>query len=100
MGRIVDLRTTTVGDRLELEPGDLVLLPAAGARVVTGSAVQCDVHQNAIALEDGRILAPQGAPDVVALIAIASGNATIRLFSGDPFGAPVPRDLEVVVRTM
>ena len=98
MGRIIDLRTSFVGDRLELEPGDLVLLPAAGARVVAGSAVECGVHQNAIALEDGRVLAPQGAPDVVALTALASGDAMVRLFTGDPFGAPVPKDLEVVVR--
>ena len=98
MGRIIDLRMSSVGDRLELAPGDLVLLPAAGGRVVSGSAVECRVHQNAVALDDGRVLSPQGAPDVVALMALTAGDATVRLFTGDPFSAPVPKDLVVVVR--
>lgn len=98
MSRIIDLRTSFVGDRLVLQPGDLVLLPAAGARVIAGVAVECGVHQNATVLEDGRVLAPEGAPDVVVLTALASGDAMVRLFTGDLFGAPVPKDIEVVVR--
>lgn len=98
MGRLIDLRMGFTGDRLELEPGDLVLLPAAGARVIAGEAVECGVHQNATALEDGRVLAPQGAPDVVVLEATAPGDAMVRLFTGDPFGGPTSKELEVVVR--
>jgi hypothetical protein len=88
-----------LGDRLELEPGDMVLLPAAGAQVTSGSAVELlGVHQNATPLQDGRVLAPEGAPDVVTLSALMPGQATVRLMTGDPFSGATPRVLAVTVR--
>lgn len=99
MPRLVDLRADPVGDRLELEPGDLVLLPAAGAQVIAGSAIELlGVHTNATPLPDGRVLAPEGAPDVVTLSALMPGQARVRLMTGDPFGGAVPHELSIVVQ--
>lgn len=99
MGRLVDLRDGPIGDRLELEPGDMVLLPAAGAQLLSGSAVELlGVHQNAAFLADGSVLAPEGGPDVVTLSALTPGDSVVRLMTGDPFGGPTPRELLVTVR--
>ena len=87
MGRLIDLRGSAVGPRLVLEPGDVVLVPATGAQIVSGSAVELTgVHQNATPLDDGRIVAPAGAPDVVVLAARGKGASKITLMTGDPFG--------------
>ncbi|PAX07353.1 hypothetical protein [Sphingomonas lenta] len=99
MSRLIDLREGPVGNRLELELGDLVLLPGAGAKLTSGSAVELlGVHRSATPLADGRVLAPEGAPDVVTLSAFMPGEATVRLMTGDPFGGAVSRELLVTVR--
>lgn len=98
MSRLIDLRTGPIGNTLELEPGDIVLLPAAGAQVTSGSAVELlGVYQNAVPLASGRVIAPEGAPDVVTLSALMPGRATVRLMTGDPFSGASPRDLSVTV---
>lgn len=99
MPRLVDLRAGPVGEKLELAPGDIVLLPAAGARVTSGSAVEVlDVYQNATPLPNGRVLAPEGPPDVVLLSSLTPGNSTVLLMTGDPFHGAAPQNLSVMVR--
>ncbi|MGW6426953.1 hypothetical protein ACWF82_30140 [Nocardia sp. NPDC055053] len=82
---------------MELAPGDIVLLPAAGARVTSGSVV-LGVYQNATPLPNGRVLAPEGPPDVVLLSAPTPGNSTVLLMTGDPFHGPTPQNLSVIVK--
>ncbi|MGW6729859.1 hypothetical protein ACWF9G_28500 [Nocardia sp. NPDC055029] len=97
MPRLVDLRAGPVGERLELAHGDIVLLPAAGARVTSGSAVEVGVYQNATPLPNGRALAPEGPPDVVLLSALTPGTSTVLLMTGDPFHGATPQNLSVIV---
>ncbi|MBH0779645.1 hypothetical protein [Nocardia bovistercoris] len=83
----------------ELRPGDIVLLPAAGARVSSGCSVEVlGVYRDSTPLPDGRVLAPEGPPDVVVLRAPAPGDSTVRLTTGDPFRATASRELSVIVR--
>ncbi|MEV0061269.1 hypothetical protein [Nocardia sp. NPDC050718] len=83
---------------MALEPGDIVLLPAAGARVTSGATVEVlGVYRDAAPLADGRVLAPEGPPDVVVLAALTPGDATVRLMTGDPFHGATPQELSVTV---
>lgn len=98
MPRLVDLRAEPVATELELKPGDIVLLPAAGARVLSGAAVEISgVYQNSTPLRDGRVLAPEGPPDVVLLSSREPGNSTVLLITGDPFHNGTPQVLAVTV---
>lgn len=98
MPRLVDLRAGPIGEKLELEPGDMVLLPAAGARIVSGTSVEVlDAFQNATPLPDGRVLAPAGSPDVVLLSSRVPGDSTVLMMTGDPFGGATPKTLVVIV---
>ncbi|MGW8650718.1 hypothetical protein ACWGMO_15110 [Nocardia salmonicida] len=75
-----------------------MLLPAAGARVLSGSAVEVlGVYQNATPLHDGRVLAPEGPPDVVILSSLTPGDSMVLLMTGDPFHGATPRRLSIIV---
>ncbi|WP_218720707.1 hypothetical protein [Nocardia sp. MH4] len=99
MPRLVDLRAGPIGTRLELAPGDIALLPAAGARAISGATVEVlGVYRDATPLPDGRVLAPEGPPDVVVLAALTPGDSTVLLMTGDPFHGATPRELSVTVQ--
>jgi hypothetical protein len=98
MPRLVDLRSGPLGNRLVLEPGDIVLLAATGVRITSGSAVELlGLHQTATLLRDGRVLAPEGVPDVVVLSALMPGSSSVQLVTGAPFN-PISTELAVTVR--
>lgn len=98
MGRMVDLRGEVLGPRLTLQTGDVVLLPAAGARIESGDSVAIvGVHQNAAPVADGQVIAPAGAPDVVMLSATHAGVAEVSLITGDPFGGPAATPITIEV---
>jgi hypothetical protein len=92
MARFIDIRSDEpLPTDLTLDVGDLVRISATGGRVRSGTAVEIlGVFSDSVVGTDGSVLTPLGAPNVVLVQALATGDAVVEIFTGDPFQAPVP----------
>lgn len=101
MPRLIDVRSgDALPATLDVEVGDILIADASGARVSRESqaVVVLGILSRAVVADDGRVLAPEGPPNAVALHAVGSGAAEIELMLGDPFGAASQARLRIVVR--
>jgi hypothetical protein len=67
--------------------GDVLVFQATGAQVSDGAtAVEIlGPFVSAVVGENGAVLAPMGFPNAVLVRACGPGQATLELFTGDPF---------------
>lgn len=75
---------------LPLQVGDMLLFHASGGRIGSGGdAVEIlGPYLEAIVGEDGNVLTPMGAPNVVLVRARRPGRAAIDVITGDPWDGP------------
>lgn len=100
MNRFVDLAADGPdrSEPLVLAVGDVVRLSASGARITTGDVVEVlAILTSAVVTTDGRILAPEGPPNVVLLRARDRGDAIVELVMGDVWHARATRTLPIRV---
>jgi len=100
MGRLIEVQQGQVcSSPLGVQPGDVLLFHATGARVRPGSeGVEIlGPFLPAVLGDNGEILTAMGAPNTVLLRALRPGQATIELISGDPWHAPRSTTLEIAV---
>jgi hypothetical protein len=101
VARLVDAQNLAeLPAHLTLNLGDVLVLPASGARVQRGADVLevLGAYIPGLVHEDGRVLAPMGAPNTVLIRASQVGSATILVMTGDPWhGPPTTISLTVTV---
>jgi hypothetical protein len=84
---------------LTLRTGDLLLFAATGGRVTAGAAAVelVGIFQPGVLADDGRILAPAGAPGTVVFRVRGPGRASIEVVTGDPWRSTETAGLDLVV---
>lgn len=75
---------------LPLQVGDVLRFHASGGRIGAGGDVveMLGPFLEAIVGEDGNVLTPMGAPNVVLVRARRAGRAAIDVITGDPWRMP------------
>jgi hypothetical protein len=107
MARLIEIQNTDeMPPALMLQVGDVLWFAASGGRVQSGDG---DEFDTAVSVEmlgaflqsvigtNGQILSPMGAPNVVLFVARSPGQATIEVFTGDPFRQTQPAVLDIIV---
>jgi hypothetical protein len=100
MSRLIEVqRVEDCPSPLRVRVGDVLVLPASGARVQAGGpAIELlGPFLPAVVGTDGEVLAPEGAPNTVLVRARQPGSATIDVFTRDPFHASRPITMTVAV---
>lgn len=102
MPRLIDIQDAAAcPSPLTVEPGDVLMVSAAGARVpVEAGAVELlGPFSVAVLGANGEILVPAGPPGIILLRARRTGLAAIDIIVGAPFhGAPQLIPLSIFVR--
>jgi hypothetical protein len=91
VGRLIEIpEAQAVPSGLALLAGDLLLFRATGGHVRSGGDVveMVGAFLPAVMGEHGKVVAPQGAPNMVLFRALRPGGATIDVVTGDPWHAP------------
>jgi hypothetical protein len=100
MSRLIEVqRVEDCRSPLKVRVGDVLVLPATGARVAAGRpAVELSgPFRSAVIGINGEVMAPAGAPNTILARARHPGSATIEVFTSVPFHASRPTALTVVV---
>jgi hypothetical protein len=99
MSRLIEVQRVTDPSPLVVRVGDVLVVPASGARVDAGGpAVELwGPFRTAVVADTGEVLAPEGPPNTVLVRARQPGTATIEVFLGDPFHESRPTTLTVAV---
>jgi hypothetical protein len=88
MPRLIDVSSLqTLPSAITLRTGDLLLARATGGTVVVGDATVEALGAFGIAAlaPDGVVLTAEGGPGAVLFLALAPGQARIRVLRGDPW---------------
>ena len=102
MARLIEVQDVrSCASPLVVQVGDVLLLHAAGGRVQPGeSFVELLGHfVQAIAGEQGRVLTPQGPPNVTLFRACQAGLALIDVITGDPFHGSTTFQLRIKIES-
>lgn len=104
MARFVDLDPSRPGglpSTLEVSEGDLLRFHASGGKVLDGHAVVrvLGIYQSAVLTTAGTVLAPEGAPNALVVLAVSPGVATVETVTGEPFRSPEHARVRVEVRS-
>lgn len=97
MGRLIEIGAGSLPRQLTLAVGDLLRLSVSGGRVTDGSdclQVIGPLTPAIIAL-DGSVIAPAAVPNVMFVLALAPGAATLSLAVGRDLRAPSIMELEL-----
>lgn len=94
MGRLIEaLDVRAMPGQLILEVGDILLCHAFGGRItkvpVSGADLPVKILGPLVAAvvgKDGQVVAPQGLPNSLMLLAQSVGRASVRLNVGEPCG--------------
>ncbi len=90
MARLITIESPeTLPPRLEVQPGDLLVVEACGAHQRDGEAVATllGVFLSSVVGLHHEVLTPAGPPNAVAILARAPGVARFELVTGDPWRA-------------
>jgi hypothetical protein len=102
MGRFIEIGAGSIPRQLTLAVGDLLRLPVSGGRILDGSdCVQIIGPLTSAAIgTNGRVIAPAATPNVMFLLAVASGSATLSLAVGRNLRVPstMALDLNITAR--
>ena len=103
MARFVDLDPSRPGglpSTLEVGEGDLLLFHASGGKVLDGHGVVrvVGIYRSATLTTAGTVLAPEGAPNTLVVLAVSPGVATVEMATGDPFRSPGQARVHLEVR--
>jgi hypothetical protein len=88
MARLITIEAPeTLPPRLEVQPGDLLVVEACGAHQRDGEAVASllGVFLRGVVGLHQQVLTPEGPPNAVAILARAPGVARLELVMGDPW---------------
>jgi hypothetical protein len=100
MARLIEAQQVqALPGRLTMEVGDLLLVGATGARLLSGSDVVevLGPAVSSVLAEDGSILSPAGPPNTVLLRALRPGDATVEILGGDPWQGAHSKTVEIAV---
>jgi hypothetical protein len=101
MGRLIEVPDAQkCASDLPLQTGDMLLFHASGGRIGSGGDVveMLGPLLEAIVGEDGNVLTPMGAPNVVLVRARRPGRAAIDVITGDPWQRPLTTKLAITVK--
>lgn len=80
--------------------GDVLSFAASGGMIAEGKAVEVlGILTESVLGVDGRIITPQGPPNVVLFRAREAGQATIDVILGDPWYSPTRLTVHVTVES-
>lgn len=87
MARFIEVQAGQIPRTLSVLVGDVVLFRASGGSVRSGSGVveQLGAFVESVVGDNGAVLVPAGAPNVVLFRASAAGTASIAVMTGDPW---------------
>ena len=102
MGRLIEVDDPLkCPSRLAVHTGDMLLFRAAGGRVRSGQGIveMLGPFLQAILVEGGEVLTPQGPPNTVLFRACRPGHAVVDVITGDPFYQPHTTSCELTVES-
>ncbi|MBM5817384.1 MAG: hypothetical protein FJ083_12605 [Cyanobacteria bacterium K_Offshore_surface_m2_239] len=100
MARLITIEAPeTLPPRLEVHPGDLLVVEACGAQQWEGEAVATllGVFTRGVVGLHQQVLTPAGPPNAVAILAVAPGVARLELVTGDPWRSVRRVPFELIV---
>ena len=100
MARLIEVQDPRLcPSPLTVRSGDVLLVRAAGSRVVAGgTAVELlGTFVQSVVADNGEVMTPAGPPNAVLFCARRPGSARLDVVTGDPFHAPVTTALDVTV---
>ena len=102
MGRFLDLdpsRPVGLPASLRIRVGDLLRVNASGGTVVQGQGTVrlLGAYTSAVLTTAGTVLSPEGAPNIVVLLASGPGHAVVDVVTGDPWHSPTTRRMDLLV---
>jgi hypothetical protein len=102
MARLIEVPDArTCPPALTVLPGDVLLFHATGGHVRSGNQAidLLGPYLQAVLGDNGAVLAPAGAPNLVLFWARRPGRARIEVIAGDPWHAPQTVTLEITIES-
>lgn len=100
MARLIEIQQANdLPSALTIKAGDVLVFGATGGHVRAGVGVVevLGHYLPAVLGDNGQVLAPQGPPTTVLILALGPGRAMIDVVTGDPFRSFRTTAMEIIV---
>jgi len=99
MARFIEVQITPDGPRsLTVGSGDILQFAASGGYARSGPVQIMGPYRSAVVGDNGEIITPVGAPNIVLVWCRGPGHGTVEVVTGDPWHDPKTITIEINVR--